>query len=89
MATIGDAKVVLTMLEHAGVYPGDPPVVRVYSYFGLLDRNRKERYAVFYRLDDDDMCTSSYVRQITLLFDAGRVTVAGRRWLREIKKTLG
>jgi len=66
MATFTMRGIVRELLDNDGCFPGDPQAARIYEY---LDMSGKVVWAVFYRVDHDDMATSPYVERPTLLWD--------------------
>lgn len=89
--TISDPDIIREMLENNGVFPGDPPAVRIYKYtrklsvdwFNSEELETQIVFAVFYRKDDDDLASMGniWVSQPVLLFEDGVVTPAGKGWL--------
>jgi hypothetical protein len=75
---------VLTLLENEGRYPGDPPAVRIYAYRHANTGRRL--YAIFWRVEDDDVHASPFVVEPTLLMEYGVLSRAGEAEIVTLKE---
>ena len=85
MSTIDSKEIIYELLEHDGIYPGDPRCSYIFSYensWGNLTQ------AVFW--GSHDMHASPFVRNPQLLWSSLQgITEAGRDWIEEYKKEQG
>lgn len=85
MSTITSPKIIKTLLENEGAYPGDPPAARIYKYGN--PRAAGKHWAVFWSDRHDDMATSEYVMNPVLLMENGILTEAGTQELQRFNDT--
>ena len=76
MATMTSKRIIRTMLEAEGVYPGDPPCSSIWSYTNpACAKGLQAHYAVYYLPGMSP--EGSYVQDAVLLLEDGKLTEAG------------
>ena len=81
MSTIHTAKIIEEMLRNKGKYKDDPAAVAIYTY--IHANTNTPLFAVFWRHRDNDMASSPYVADFSLLMRDGELTCAGEEWLQK------
>lgn len=71
------------MLENNGIYPGDPPMHKIYKY---NHANGQQLHACFRLSEHDDMAQSPHVNNPVLLMENGQLTDAGDEYLATLQK---
>mgnify|MGYP003585709887 FL=1 len=79
--TINSPQTIAKMLKNKGAFPGDPAAESIYSFFSV---EGKRLFAVFLPGSPQDIYTSPYVVDPVALFELGKVTKAGKTFLKEL-----
>lgn len=82
MSTINSKKIIAKLLRNNGVYKTDPPVYSILEYESYIDN--KVLYKLFFKKCDLNLEAknlSSKNNDIFCLFDNGKLTDIGKRWL--------
>lgn len=87
MASIEEKDIIFTMLANRGVYPGDPPAIKIYKYSNHPDDNAS-LYAAFWQGDEDDIYSSPFCFNIRPLMIDGKLTRYGYQEISKLEKEL-